>query len=92
MAKPINPRQIHSKGLLLGIYGDIGNITCEGYPGNWDHLREDAQTYAQWEVDFLKLDGCNSGDGDDWPKLMPGGGRTLDINGTQQSLLKVTWT
>ncbi|KAF7636726.1 Alpha-galactosidase [Meloidogyne graminicola] len=50
---------MHSKGLKLGIYEDIGTATCEGYPGTWGHLREDAKSFSDWKVDYLKLDGCN---------------------------------
>ncbi|XP_062517061.1 alpha-N-acetylgalactosaminidase-like [Corticium candelabrum] len=50
----------HSKGLKLGIYGDFGTHTCGGYPGSEDHLQTDAQTFAEWGIDMLKLDGCNS--------------------------------
>ena len=54
---------VHSKGLLFGIYGDVGTKTCGGYPGargddGTDYDTIDAQTYAEWEVDSLKLDGC----------------------------------
>jgi len=52
--------QIHQKGLKLGIYGDFGTNTCMGYPGNEYYLEYDAETYANWTVDYLKLDGCNS--------------------------------
>ena len=52
--------QIHSKGLKLGIYEDFGTHTCAGYPGTEYYLQMDAQTFADWEVDFLKLDGCYS--------------------------------
>ncbi|XP_012880386.1 PREDICTED: alpha-N-acetylgalactosaminidase [Dipodomys ordii] len=51
----------HSLGLKLGIYADIGNLTCMGYPGTTlDKIEQDAQTFADWEVDMLKLDGCFS--------------------------------
>ena len=50
--------QVHSKGLLFGIYEDYGNFTCGGYPGILYHLDVDAQTFADWGVDFVKLDGC----------------------------------
>lgn len=49
---------IHSKGLKFGIYEDYGTLTCGGYPGSIDHLELDAQTFAEWTVDYLKLDGC----------------------------------
>ena len=51
---------MHQKGLKLGIYGDFGTNTCMGYPGNEYYLEYDAETYANWTVDYLKLDGCNS--------------------------------
>ncbi|KAK6172590.1 hypothetical protein SNE40_016215 [Patella caerulea] len=51
---------VHSKGLKLGIYEDFGHLTCEGYPGSEFYLQLDAQTFASWEVDLLKFDGCNS--------------------------------
>jgi len=45
--------------LKLGIYEDFGNETCGGYPGSLDYLQIDADTFASWGVDSLKLDGCN---------------------------------
>ena len=50
--------QVHSKGLYFGIYEDYGNFTCGGYPGILYHLDTDAQTFADWGVDYVKLDGC----------------------------------
>ena len=49
--------QIHNKGLKFGIYEDYGNFTCAGYPGILGHLETDANTFADWEVDYVKLDG-----------------------------------
>ncbi|XP_068236397.1 alpha-N-acetylgalactosaminidase-like isoform X2 [Palaemon carinicauda] len=49
---------IHAKGLLFGMYEDYGNYTCAGYPGILGHLEVDANTFAEWGVDYLKLDGC----------------------------------
>ncbi|XP_062278874.1 alpha-N-acetylgalactosaminidase-like [Scomber scombrus] len=54
-------RYIHDRGLKLGIYADMGNYTCMGYPGTTlDNIEIDAQTFASWGVDYLKFDGCNS--------------------------------
>lgn len=52
--------QIHSKGLKFGIYEDYGNYTCAGYPGILGYLELDANTFADWNVDYVKLDGCYS--------------------------------
>ncbi|XP_059479744.1 alpha-N-acetylgalactosaminidase-like [Neocloeon triangulifer] len=49
---------VHSKGLKFGIYEDFGNFTCAGYPGVIDNLKLDAETFASWDVDYVKLDGC----------------------------------
>lgn len=50
---------MHDRGLKLGIYGDVGTKTCGGYPGSEGNFELDAQTFADWGVDMLKLDGCN---------------------------------
>lgn len=49
---------MHSKGLKFGIYEDYGNYTCAGYPGVLGYLETDAATFASWDVDYVKLDGC----------------------------------
>jgi len=49
---------IHTRGLLFGMYEDIGTETCGGFPGSEGHFAQDAQTFASWGVDALKLDGC----------------------------------
>lgn len=51
---------IHSKGLKFGIYSDAGLKTCAGRPGSLFHEKEDAQSYAEWKVDYLKYDNCFS--------------------------------
>ncbi len=50
---------IHSKGLKFGIYSSPGAKTCGGYSGSLYHETQDARTYAQWGVDFLKYDLCS---------------------------------
>ena len=50
---------VHSKGLKLGLYGDAGTATCEGYAGSEGYEATDAATLAAWGVDYWKLDGCN---------------------------------
>jgi alpha-galactosidase len=48
----------HANNLKFGIYSDLGNKTCGQYPGSYLHYDTDAQTFAEWGVDFLKLDFC----------------------------------
>nr|DBA21696.1 TPA: hypothetical protein GDO54_018298 [Pyxicephalus adspersus] len=52
---------VHARGLLFGIYQDVGKQTCAGYPGSQNFYELDAQTFAEWGVDLLKFDGCNYG-------------------------------
>jgi alpha-galactosidase len=53
---------VHSKGLKLGIYSSPASKTCAGYEGSLGHEEQDAQTYANWGIDYLKYDWCmNSG-------------------------------
>ena len=49
---------IHSRGLKFGIYSSPGPKTCAGFEGSYGHEEQDAQTYAEWGVDFLKYDLC----------------------------------
>jgi len=49
---------VHSKGLKFGVYTDRGTFTCAGRPGSENHEEVDAQTYADWGVDYVKEDSC----------------------------------
>ena len=51
---------VHSKGLKLGLYTDAGRLTCEKRPGSYNYEKEDAKTYAQWGIDYVKVDWCSS--------------------------------
>ncbi len=49
---------VHSRGLKLGIYSSPGDQTCARYEGSLGHEYQDAQTYADWGIDYLKYDLC----------------------------------
>ncbi|XP_013147924.1 PREDICTED: alpha-galactosidase A-like isoform X3 [Papilio polytes] len=49
---------IHSKGLKFGMYTNVANITCMHYPGSRGYFGIDAMTFAEWGVDYIKVDGC----------------------------------
>ncbi len=51
---------VHSKGLKFGIYTDVGTKTCAGRPGSIGHEYQDARQYANWGVDYVKEDWCNT--------------------------------
>jgi len=50
--------EAHKRGLKLGLYSDAGTMTCQGRPGSIGYEDIDAQTYADWGVDYLKYDNC----------------------------------
>jgi alpha-galactosidase len=52
---------IHSKGLKFGIYSGPGPTTCQGLEASYQHELLDAQTWAEWGVDYLKYDWCSYG-------------------------------
>jgi alpha-galactosidase len=52
---------VHSKGLKLGIYSSPGPKTCAKFEGSMGHEEQDAQTYADWGIDYLKYDLCSYG-------------------------------
>lgn len=56
---PYIARQVHSLGLKLGIYESAGTATCAGRAGSYGHYTQDADTFASWGVDFVKLDFCH---------------------------------
>ena len=49
---------VHSKGLKFGIYSCVGNRTCADFPGSYEHEFIDALDFAEWGVDYLKVDFC----------------------------------
>ena len=49
---------VHSKGLKFGIYQDRGHSTCMKLPGSFQHEQQDMDLFAEWGVDYLKLDSC----------------------------------
>jgi hypothetical protein len=52
---------LHQQGLKMGIYSSPGPTTCGGYLGSWEHEQLDAQTWADWGIDYLKYDWCSYG-------------------------------
>jgi alpha-galactosidase len=49
---------VHSKGLKFGLYTCAGTLTCQERPGSFEHEQIDAETYAEWGVDYIKVDWC----------------------------------
>ena len=51
---------LHGKGLKFGLYSSPGTRTCARYEGSYGHEDQDAKTFAEWGVDYLKYDWCNA--------------------------------
>lgn len=49
---------VHALGLKLGIYSSPGPETCANRIGSYGYEDLDAQTWADWGIDFLKYDFC----------------------------------
>jgi alpha-galactosidase len=52
-------RTLHRAGFRLGLYTDAGADGCGGVgQGSYGHYRQDADTFAAWGVDAVKVDFC----------------------------------
>ncbi len=51
---------VNSRGLKLGIYSSNGHYTCEDYPASLRHERIDAETFAEWGIEYFKYDFCHN--------------------------------
>jgi alpha-galactosidase len=78
---------LHGNGLKMGIYSSPGPWTCGGCAGSYGYEKQDAESYAQWGVDYLKYDWCSYGgvidglpdnDPNKVPSLAFNGGGDLD--------------
>lgn len=51
---------VNSYGLKMGIYTSNGTFTCEDLPSSLYHERTDAETFAEWGVEYFKYDFCHN--------------------------------
>jgi alpha-galactosidase len=67
---------LHSNGLKAGIYTDAGKSGCSGQGvGSYGHYKQDANQFAKWGFDAVKMDFC--GAGQEWLDQPPHDPRTL---------------
>lgn len=53
---------LHQQGLKAGIYTDAGTSGCSGEGvGSYGHYQQDANTFAAWGFDAVKMDFCGAG-------------------------------
>jgi alpha-galactosidase len=54
-------RTLHRAGLLAGLYTDAGANGCGGAgQGSYGHYQQDANTFAAWGFDAVKVDFCGA--------------------------------
>ena len=82
---------IHSKGLKFGMYSCAGTKTCAGYPSSVDHEFEDAKTFAEFGVDYLKYDFCYKPKHVDGPLLYHRMGIALKASGRDILFSACNW-
>ncbi len=60
---------LHRHGLLAGIYTDAGSSGCHGQGvGSLGHYQQDADSFAAWGFDAVKVDFCGAGQAGLTPK------------------------
>ena len=52
--------KINNLGLKLGIYSSNGTLTCEDLPASLGYESIDADTFAEWGVEYFKYDFCHN--------------------------------
>jgi len=51
---------VHALDLRFGIYTDAGTNTCQGLPASLGYEFRDARRFAEWGVDYVKVDWCHT--------------------------------
>lgn len=82
---------VHEKGLKFGMYACDGVRTCAGFPGSYDHEFTDAETFAEFGVDYLKYDNCHKPVNSDGPTLYRRMGMALRATGREILFSASNW-
>jgi len=82
---------VHSKGLKFGIYTVPGESSCGGFVGSKGFEELDVNTFAEWGVDFIKLDWCGCNESDTivlqrWRKILNNASRPIVLSASGASL------
>ncbi|MDR1409073.1 MAG: alpha-galactosidase [Oscillospiraceae bacterium] len=57
---PALREKINALGMKLGIYTSNGTLTCEDLPSSLGHEAVDADTFAEWGIEYFKYDFCHN--------------------------------
>lgn len=52
--------RVNALGLKLGIYSSNGTLTCEDLPASLGKEAIDADTFAEWGIEYFKYDFCHN--------------------------------
>ena len=52
--------KVNALGLKLGIYSSNGTLTCEDLPASLGNEKIDADTFAEWGIEYFKYDFCHN--------------------------------
>ncbi len=53
-------KAVNARGLKMGLYTSNGTFTCEDLPSSLYHERTDAETFAEWGIEYFKYDFCHN--------------------------------
>lgn len=53
-------QRVNKLGLKLGIYSSNGSLTCEDLPASHGYEAIDAETFAEWGIEYFKYDFCHN--------------------------------
>ena len=57
---PALAEAVNACGFKLGLYASNGTLTCEDMPSSQYHEETDAETLAEWGVEYFKYDFCHN--------------------------------
>ncbi len=57
---PALVKKVNALGVKLGIYTSNGTLTCEDLPASLGNEAIDADTFAEWGVEYFKYDFCHN--------------------------------
>ena len=52
--------KVNALGMKLGIYSSNGTLTCEDLPASLGNEAIDADTFAEWGIEYFKYDFCHN--------------------------------
>ena len=52
--------RVNELGVKLGIYSSNGTLTCEDLPASLGYEATDADTFAEWGIEYFKYDFCHN--------------------------------